>query len=376
MRRVVWAALAATFVAAGCNDDTTTVLEAPAAPRALEGSYYAGAITLTWELGPGWDGESFRVYGRRVSDSDYFFIAEVTSCIGGLCTYADTNIEADVRYEYYVSAWDPHSGLETPSNFSIEVYSPRRTPPPAPAQVGVIALDDANFVVWDDNARVADFSFYRVYQAAPDGEDYLLGETDSEGFVDLLAGNGLTYEYFVTAVDVDGHESTESVIASGTPRPDFTGELLYDYYDVPGSSGFRFQENESTNPVLHGDALDAHFSVERDAGGAWWLRPGADAYGVYDTGYQTTALKCGVAADVDCVDRTVAPTTVSRYTTDPIELIPEFTYILRVYGDDGEIHYGAVRVVMQGFDQNGDGVMIFDWAYQLQAGNPSLAPGT
>jgi len=97
---------------------------------------------------------------------------------------------------------------------------------------------------------------------------------------------------------------------------------------------------------------------------------------VYDTGYQTTALKCGVAADVDCVDRTVAPTTVSRYTTDPIELIPEFTYILRVYGDDGEIHYGAVRVVMQGFDQNGDGVMIFDWAYQLQAGNPSLAPGT
>lgn len=376
MRRAVWAVLAATFVAAGCNDDTTTVLDAPAAPRALDGSYYAGAITLTWELGSGWDGESFRVYGRRVSDADWFLIAEVTSCTDGVCTYTDTNIEEDVRYEYYVAAWDDRSGLETPSDFTVEVLSPRRTPPPAPTQTAVIALDDANFVVWGANARVADFSFYRVYQAAPDGNDYLLGETDSEGFVDLLAGNGLTYEYFVTAVDADGHEGAASQIASGTPRPDFTGELLYDYYDVPGSSGFRFQEDEASNPVVHGDALDAHFSVERDVDGAWWLRPGADAYGVYDTGFATTALKCGVGADADCDDVTVAPTQVSRYTNGPIEVVPETTYVLRVYGDDGEIHYGAVRVAMQGFDQNGDGVMVFDWAYQLQAGNPSLAPGS
>ena len=36
-----------------------------------------------------------------------------------------------------------------------------------------------------DNARAAaDFSFYRVYLWADDGTEYLLGETDSEGFLD------------------------------------------------------------------------------------------------------------------------------------------------------------------------------------------------
>jgi hypothetical protein len=375
MRRVVFAALLATFAAAGCRSDATAVLDDPAPPRALEGSYYAGAVTLTWELSPAWDGESFRVYGRRVSDADYFLIAEVTSCAGGVCSYADTNIVEDVTYEYYVAAWDASSGLETPSDFSVEVFSPRRTPPPVPNLPAVIALDNANYIVWGDAARSAsDFSFYRIYQAAPGGNDYLLGETDSEGFIDLLAANGLTYEYFVTSVDVDGHESAGSQLASGTPRVDFAGELLYDYYDLPDQSGFRFQETEDMNPVLGGDHPEAHFSVERDGDGVWWLRPGpAMGARVHQTGYFTTALKCGVAADADCVDETVAPVGDANYTLEPVALDPEHTYFLRVIGDDGELHYGAIRIVMQGENQNG-GVMIFDWAYQLQAGNPQLSP--
>jgi hypothetical protein len=376
MRRVVFAALMATFALAGCRNNPTVVVGDPAPPRALSGTYYAGAITLTWELASGWDGESFRVYGRRVSDADYFLIADVTSCTAGVCLYSDTNISEEVTYEYYVAAWDPASGLETPSDFTVEVFSPRRTPPPVPNQSRVIALDNANYIVWGDAARDAnDFSFYRVYQAAPDGNDYLLGETDSEGFIDLLASNGLTYEYFVTSVDVDGHESAGSQIAAGTPRLDYAGELLYDYYDDPSASGFRFQESEADDPIRDGDALDAHFSVERDAG-VWYLRPGpAQGAQAHPFGFFTTALKCGVAADATCVDETVAPTGNANYTLDPVELIPENTYFLRVLGDDGEQRYGAIRVVMQGFDQNGDGIIIFDWAYQLQVGNPALTPG-
>ena len=376
MRRAVFAALMATFALAGCRNDVTRVVTDPAPPTALAGSYYAGAITLTWELASGWDGESFRVYGRRVSDADYFLIADVTSCTAGVCRYSDTNIVENVTYEYYVAAWDAGTGLETPSSSSTEVFSPPRTPPPVPNQTRVIALDNANYLVWGDAARTAsDFSFYRVYQAAPDGNDYLLGETDSEGFVDLLAANGLTYEYFVSSVDVDGHESAGSQIASGTPRLDFAGELLYDYFDVPEASGFRFQESEADDPVRDGDAQDAHFSVERDAG-IWYLRPGpAEGAQAHPNGFFTTALKCGVAADAACVDETVAPTGNANYTSDPVELLPEHTYFLRVRGDDDELRYGAIRVTMQGFDQNSDGIIIFDWAYQLQIGNPSLAPG-
>ncbi|MDZ7780320.1 MAG: hypothetical protein U5R14_10375 [Gemmatimonadota bacterium] len=381
MRRLVHAALAATFVVAGCNNDSTGVVDGPAPPRALEGSYYAEAITLTWELGSGWDGESFRVYGRRVSDADYFLIADVTSCTGGICTYTDTNIQEDVTYEYYVAAWDPATGAETASDFTVEVRAPFRTPPPVPDQTEVIGLDGAAWIVWGDASRHGtedDFSFYRVYQAAPDGNDYLLGETDSEGFIDLLAANGSTYEYFVTSVDVDGHESAGSQIVAGTPRPDYTAELLYDYFDVPEESGFRFQESDAStrgDRVFHGDDPGAHFSVERDQDGFWWLVP-TEAMNTTTTvnpnGVFTSELKCGVAADPDCLDATLAPS--DGYTSDAIPVDPEHTYFLRVYDDQDDLHYGAIRVTMQGENQNG-GVMIFDWAYQLQPGNPELAPG-
>jgi hypothetical protein len=34
----------------------------------------------------------------------------------------------------------------------------------------------------------------------------------------------------------------------------------------------------------------------------------------------------------------------------------------------------VIRVTLLGFDQDDAAIMIFDWAYQLQAGNPNLAP--
>ncbi len=375
MRRTLMGGLlAAAVTLAGCNDDPSDVLEAPAPPRALEATYYAGAVTLTWELAPAWDGESFRVYGKRASDADYFFIAEVTSCIEGFCSYTDTNIGQDITYEYYVSAWDVGSGLEAASE-AVEVFVPEPIPPAVPAGVRVIALDDANYVTWSENARgAADFSFYRVYQAAADGNDYLLGETDSEGFVDLLAVNGSTYDYFVTSVDVDGHESEGSGLASGTPRPDFTAELLTDYHDDPEQAGFRFQVADTLNPIRHGDAPEAHFSVERDGDGFWWLLPGPEAE-ANPNGVFATALKCGVAADLLCEDVAVAP--ASGYGVAPIPIDPELAYFLRVTGDDGEVHYGVIRVSHTGVNQSEGvpiGVIIFDWAYQLQPGNRNLAP--
>ena len=47
----------------------------------------------------------------------------------------------------------------------------------------------------------------------------------------------------------------------------------------------------------------------------------------------------------------------------------------RVVGSDGLVRYGAVRVTLLGTDQVGAELMIFDWAYQLQTGNPQLLAG-
>jgi hypothetical protein len=94
---------------------------------------------------------------------------------------------------------------------------------------------------------------------------------------------------------------------------------------------------------------------------------------VYPTEFVTTALKCGVAADALCVDVPRAPT--SGYVAQDVSLLPQSSYVLRVRGDDGMSHYGVIRIELLGFDQDDNALMIFDWAYQLQANNPDLTPG-
>ena len=157
----------------------------------------------------------------------------------------------------------------------------------------------------------------------------------------------------------------------GTPRPDFTGELVYSFVDEPTLSGFRFSESDQVDPIVTGGSPTRHFRLETDVSG-WWLVPGPSAE-VFPEGVFTTGLKCGVAADPQCQDWTAAP--LSGYSPLEIAVEPEFTYVWRVVEDGGVVHYGAVRVNLLGSDQTGSELMIFDWAYQLQSGNPQLAGG-
>jgi hypothetical protein len=360
-------------VLAGCDDTVTGggwVGDGPPPPRNLEGSYFAGGVDLSWELDPGWQSETFRVYARRAGQGSHGLVAEVTSCADGLCRYRDLNVQPGRTYDYYVAAFSPRSGLETASAFSVEVFVPNPVPPPVPGAVRGVALDDAAYLAWDDRARAADdFAYYRVYLSGDDGSVLLLGETDSEGFLDLLVQNGTTYAYFVTSVDTQGHESQGSVAVEVTPRPDFHGEFLYAFEDRPSLSGFRFPDSEATNPVLPGTSPDRDFRLEVDSEG-WWLVP-APGVQVHRTPVATTALRCGPAADAGCTEVGAAPS--SGYGPDDIGLAPGYSYVLRIPDGAGSWYYGVIRITHVGFAQDG-AIMIFDWAFQLQPGNPALSP--
>lgn len=375
MSRWTWG-VAALLIALGACTDTDLVVnpgptgsggDVPAPPRDLNAWYFNRAVNVTWELDPAWDEDSFRVYSKRLSDPDHFLIAEVTSCSGGLCSYVDVNIVAGVTYNYFVTAVDPVSGNETASETSVNVSVPQPIPPPVPGALEVVALDGSNYIRWDAAARDAgDFSFYRVYQIQ-DGTNFLLGETDSEGFLDELASNGATFTYVVTSVDDQGHESQTSGSASGTPRPDYHGEVIFAFQDVPGSSGFVFQTDESSSPIVDGSGTAWDLRLEIDAEG-WLLVPGPAAE-IHPDGVATTALKCGPGSDADCFSLDVAPAT--GYGTAAVSLETRTTYAVRLADSDGT-RFGAVRVELLGFDQNGDALMIFDWALQLQTDNRSL----
>ena len=355
-----------------CGDDDTILapVDGPAPPIGLDASYYNRAVTVYWELSPDWNDETFRIFSKRVGDASFLLIAEVTSCSAGDCEYTDTNIVSDVSYDYFVSALDPDTGLETDSDGTVRVAVPSFSPPPVPTGLEVIALDATNYIRWNDGARSAsDFSAYRIYLLSDQGAaQTLLGNSDSPGFLDALAENGVTSIYAVSSVDLFGHESATSGSALGTPRPDFTGELVYSFMDDPNSSGFQFLDSDELDPIVSGGSPARHFRLETDASG-WWLVPRASAE-VFPTGTYTTELKCGVAADAQCQDWTTAP--LSGYSALRIAVEPEFTYMWRVFEGDGFARFGAVRVTLLGTDQSGAALMIFDWAYQFQGGNPQL----
>ncbi len=357
----------AAAVCLGACDGTLDPVDDPAPPRNLDGEYYNMGVDLRWELDDRWDGEAFRVYGKRTTEAEFFFIAEVTSCAEGVCVYRDINISPERAYEYYAASVDGETGTEAASPRSVEVFVPAPVPPPVPADVEAVALDDAVYLRWRDNSSEDDdFSAYRVYATGAD-EDYLLGDTDSPGFIDLLAENGKTSEYYVTSVDVQGHESGASPLVESTPRPDYANEVVFAYEHKPKSSGFRFQESDDLQAVIDGNNAYRHFRIEYDDGRFWFV-PGPDAY-VHGTRKETSALKCGPRADSDCVSWEEAPR--SGYLSDEMHLEVGFTYMFYVPGDDGEMRYGAVRPTHTAACP--DHFVIFDWAYQTQAGNPQLS---
>lgn len=358
----------ATLTLASCDSEWLVVEDEPDAPRNLEAYYYAEGVDLHWQTGPRWDGETFRVYGKRETDAEYFFIAEVTSCIYGDCVYRDVNVVPAVTYEYYVAAFDEGTGLESASANAVAVHVPDPIPPAVPEAVFAVALDNSAYIHWDnDAARESDFSVYRVYFAGADGDQFL-GETDSPGFIDMLAENGQTATYYITSVDDQGHESDASEPASCTPRPDYAGEVIYAYGDVPGQSGFRFQEAEHYEAVISGNSRDRHFRIESDVDGLW-IVPGAGVR-IHPESRWTSSLKCGPGADVDCLSWEIAPLT--GYAGATMSLTPGHTYMFRVPGEDGEVRFGAIRASVTGYDQDGSEVVVFDWAFQTQPGNPRM----
>jgi hypothetical protein len=363
------------FVGGGNRPDAPTDL-AVSARWVLEGFTATGqpsgypAVDLTWFPPTRWNQEPFRVYGRRSGTSGFFLIATVTSCTVDGCVYRDRNVAAGNTYEYYVATTNESTGDEAPTEFRETVLVPAATIPAAPVADSAVGLDGAAFIRWHANGNAQSLWKYQVYLTHVDAQAYLyaLGETDGTGFVDLRATNGHVYGYRIAAVDTLEHVSALSPEITVAPRPDVSGELINTFQTNAALSGFRFQNDESANPVVAGTAANAQWRLERDAGG-WKIVP-LNGTSVVEYGGRTTALACGPGADAGCRAATRAP--AAGYGTSAVVVSPEFSYVLRVTGSDGQTHYGVVRASILGSDGAGHDLMIFDWAYQTLANDLRL----
>jgi hypothetical protein len=225
-------------------------------------------------------------------------------------------------------------------------------PPAVPRGVHSITGDGEVLLIWYENTE-PDLAGYRIYRSlTPSGYYYEIGETNLDYFLDFGLQNGVTYFYAISAFDCDGNESDLSYdIIYDTPRPEGFDEELYDYTDYPDYAGWNFSSYSIV--AFNHPACDFYYGYD-EYNEAFYFYVGRPGGLIQDFGY-TESLD----------DITYAPDD-GWSMTGIVEAIYGHTYIMNTWDN----HYAKFRVT--GF---GAGYVVFDWAYQIDPGNPELVIG-
>jgi hypothetical protein len=240
----------------------------------------------------------------------------------------------------------------------IKVYDddpPDHTPPDAPRNVHTVTGDREVTIYWDPiyDPDLAGYGVYYSYTAY--GQYTRIADTRETFFIDRGLQNGETIYYAVDAFDHAGNESPLSYeVIFDTPRPEGYNARLWDRFEYPDEAGFDFSRYDggSSAMVVPYDHEGTDLLIEEDEGEIYLV--------VYD---DTHILDYGYTEHMDEVDE--APShgwapegwVVARR---------HHSYVIWTWDD----HYAKIRIT----NLYDDGIK-FDWAYQVDPGNPELVPG-
>lgn len=314
-------------------------------------------ILLTWVPPSNGRAATFDVYGYS-SSTGWLLRATTTSS-----SFHDAGMP---QAQYYVAAMDDQ-GIEMGRSAVVTVDLFNRLP--APLALTSITLNRAIQLSWADNAVQAGgatFDHYRVYSSSYSAATstciepwFFEGSTASDAFIAGNLTNGISRCYAVTAISVDGHESTWSNARLDTPRQDARSILVYVAETRADSAAFVFNDEVAKIFGVVGPTTraDADFTANRLADGTVWLTPARLG--------ATVRSYAASVSDLTAIDR--APLT--GYQSAAIQAVPGTGYVFRVDEADGA-HFASLRVQYVTKD-----FIVFDWGYQVGIGNPELSAG-
>jgi hypothetical protein len=239
----------------------------------------------------------------------------------------------------------------------IYVFKPDYTPPSVPKGLYSITGDETVCLFWEENDE-EDFAEYRVYRAK-EGDEYYkrIARTKIARFTDEdNLKNGTTYFYAVSAVDYDGNESDLSDETYDTPRPEGSGEIIQDYERFPRTSGYDFSEKK----VVSYNDEDADIYLDyNDYYKVYFLCVRDEYTDIQDFGYTDSLDEVNVSPETGWSE------------LGWVEVILGHSYIIWTRDN----HFAKLRVegFVRCYDSRCYGIA-FDWAYQVDEGNPELAP--
>jgi hypothetical protein len=227
-------------------------------------------------------------------------------------------------------------------------------PPPVPQGVYSITGDREVLLYWLPVDDVnGDFASYVVYRSDhhPDTGYVEIGRTTSEYFVDRTVTNGHTYYYAVSSVDIDGNLSDLSYeYVFDTPRPQGANRTVFDYNRFPDYAGW----NLAGAQVVNYQSIYCDFYLEYFAGDdVFYLNVNDTATYLQDMGYTKSLDEIDYSPEYGWSQNGWC------------EVILGHTYVFWT----GDNHFAKIRVTAVNSNQ-----IYFDWAYQVDPGNPELKP--
>jgi hypothetical protein len=226
------------------------------------------------------------------------------------------------------------------------IFFPDLTPPAPPQGIATATGDNLVEIFWTRNTE-PDLYGYKIYVSSSyTGKYEYIGMSRTPYFLDADATNGHTYYYAVTAYDDAGNESELSTdVAYDTPRPEGIDVHLANYRSVPSLAGYDFS-TYSVGPY-DDQYTDVYFETFN---GVTYLNVWEDS-DIQDMGYTRSIYDIGIAPDA------------GWSPSKDVRVIPGHTYVVWTWDN----HYAKLRV-----SQLATSGVTFDWAYQLQPGNPRL----
>jgi hypothetical protein len=229
------------------------------------------------------------------------------------------------------------------------------TPPAAPRGLYTVTGDHTVYMSWYSNTE-PDVAGYRIYEAGcatgPSCPYDRVGSTTGNTFALGGLPNGVTRYFAVAAYDYAGNESdlTYETIHD-TPRPEGFNAVVTSYLSVPTAAGWDFSAarvRPFDDPVT-----DMFFG---DNGATLMM---------FVPDFGTDIQDAGFASTLDAVD--FAPNG-GWSPTGSVELIQGHCYVVWTR-DDNYAKFRVTNIIPQ---PSGSPVVQFDWAYQVDTGNPEL----
>src|SRR5439155_1719112 len=188
----------------------------PGAPQGLSATPGDTTVSLTWSP-PSSNGGSpitnYKIYRTTAGGGE-----TPQATIGNVLTYSDTAVTNGVTYYYEVSALNNVGEGPRSSEASATPIAPT-TAPGAPRDLGAVAGDATVALAWsspssDGGSPITNF---KIYQGTASGGESLLATVGAVfSYPDSSVTNGVTYYYYVTAVNGIGASGSSNEV-SATP---------------------------------------------------------------------------------------------------------------------------------------------------------------